>query len=205
MVAAVKALAPDFQRPDGVYDTWYIRERDRQTYLRGFNYWDSVEGALLRFVVTGPLHWLGVVDLGFDAPLPSHARPAEAIHAARIFSITRSGHAWLSAQSSPAEPTPGSLTVLPDYTILVPADAPLLDRFRVSRFTTWETPAHLQPDTISAFRYRITRSGLRRAADQGIDALRVLAFLQERCVQPLPAAVVAGLQRWQDQATSAAT
>ncbi len=64
LVAAVKTTAPDFQRPDGDYDTWYIRERDSQTYLRGFDCWDAVEGALLRFLITGPLHWLGAVNSG---------------------------------------------------------------------------------------------------------------------------------------------
>ena len=72
LVAAVKTTAPDFQRPDGDYDTWYIRERDSQTYLRGFDCWDAVEGALLRFLITGPLHWLGAVNLGLAAqPIPA--------------------------------------------------------------------------------------------------------------------------------------
>ena len=60
-----------------------------------------------------------------------------------------------------------------------------------------------QPNAEPTFCYRITQSGLRRAADQGIDALRILAFLQDRCSEPLPASVVSGLQRWQNQSTPA--
>ena len=89
LVAAVKTTAPDFQRPDGDYDTWYIRERDSQTYLRGFDCWGAVEGALLRFLITGPLHWLGAVNLGLAAQ-PS-------------FSLSTTGYAWLTAQPSPTE------------------------------------------------------------------------------------------------------
>ena len=191
LVAVVKTTAPDFQRPDGDYDTWYIRERDSQTYLRGFDCWDAVEGALLRFLITGPLHWLGAVNLGLAAQ-PS-------------FSLSTTGYAWLTTQPSPTESPSGRLTVLADYTILVPSDAPLFDRFRVSRFTTCEPPTRSQPEAEPTFCYRITQSGLRRATAQGIDALRVLAFLQEHCTDPLPAPVVSGLQRWQNQSTSAET
>jgi hypothetical protein len=196
LVAALKASTPDFQRPDGVYDTWYIRERESQTYLRGFDYWDSVEGALLRFLVAGPLHWLGVVDLGFSAPRPVQEDLALATQLASTFSVTRSGHAWLNAQPAPAAPTPGGLTVLSDYTVLVPADAPLGDRFRVSRFTTWEPAPQQTPAAAATFQYRITRSGLSRAAEQGIDAPRVLTFLQEHSSHPVPGVVIAGLERW---------
>ena len=188
LVAAVKTTAPDFQRPDGDYDTWYIRERDSQTYLRGFDCWDAVEGALLRFCISGPLHWLGAVNLGLAAQ--------------QRFCLSTTGSAWLTAQPSQTESPAGRLTVLADYTILVPGDAPLLDRFGVSRFTTWEPPTRSQPEAEPTFCYRITQSGLRRATEQGIDALRVLAFLQDRCAEPLPAPVISGLQRWQNQSTS---
>ena len=32
-------------------------------YLRGFEHWDEVDGRLIRYIITGPLHWLGVLDL----------------------------------------------------------------------------------------------------------------------------------------------
>lgn len=201
LVAAVKGSAPDFQRPDAVYDTWYIRERTSQTYLRGFDSWDAVEGALLRFLITGPLHWLGVFDLAQpDGAETPGAKPLDgpAVALDGRFSPTASGRAWLAEASLPDEETgAGALTVLGDYTILVPGDAPLHDRFRVSRFTTWEPAGPSRGDAMPLFRYRITQSGLRRAAAQGIEAGRVLAFLQERSLQPLPASVVSGLERWE--------
>ena len=33
----------------------------------GLARWDEVDGALLRFIITGPLHWLGIVDLARPA------------------------------------------------------------------------------------------------------------------------------------------
>jgi hypothetical protein len=201
LVDAIKKTAPDFQRPDGVYDTWYIRERHSQAYLRGFDFWNAVEGAVVRFLVAGPLHWLGVFDLGLASRLEplDDVTPADAPTPAphRWLSPTAAGQAWLASQPAPSGPdSEATLTVLADYTVVVPSDAPLLDRFRVSRFTTWEPPTGAHSGSALTFRYRITQSGLRRAAAQGIDAERVLAFLQERSARPLPAAVIAGLQRW---------
>ena len=59
-----RSTEPDFQRPTGNYDTWYIRDTTTQEFLKGFEQWDAVEGALLRFLFRGPLHWLGRAGFG---------------------------------------------------------------------------------------------------------------------------------------------
>ena len=53
VIRAVKEVEPDFQRPTGNYDTWYIRHNTTQEFLKGFEQWDAVEGALLRFFFGG--------------------------------------------------------------------------------------------------------------------------------------------------------
>jgi hypothetical protein len=183
LTAAIRAHAPDFQRPDGNYDTWYIRRRGAPAFLRGFEHWEQVEGELLRFILTGPLHWLGTTAL----PTGTNAPPAGV-------SVTPIGHAWLLGAPPPAEPEPALLAVQPDFTVRAPAGAALLDRFRLARFTTrlgttWDAG---QP----VFAYRISQTGLRRAAQQGIDSARVLAFLQARADAPLPDNVRRALERW---------
>jgi hypothetical protein len=183
LVAAIKAHAPHFQRPDGNYDTWYIRQRSAPAYLRGFEHWEQVEGALLRFVLAGPLAWMGATALAMDEA----GRPAS-------FSLTAAGYAWLHGTPALPEEELAMLVVQPDFTVLVPAGVALLDRFRVARFTTWlETTWEAGRPT---FAYRISQTGLRRAAQQGIDAGRVLAFLQARAAGPLPDNVVNALERW---------
>src|SRR5690606_27519516 len=61
-VADVKQHQPAFQRPSGDFDAWYLRDA-QGAYLRGFEHWESVEGALLRYLISGPLHWLGLLEL----------------------------------------------------------------------------------------------------------------------------------------------
>ncbi|MCS6845756.1 MAG: helicase-associated domain-containing protein [Caldilineales bacterium] len=187
LIAAIRRLAPDFQRGEDGFDTWYVRLRAEPRYLRGVEHWDAVEGALLRFLFTGPLFWLGAVEL--DATEVAEAveplRPTD--HAAVHW--TAAGRAWLAGDPPPPEPCDGRIAVLPDFTVVVPADAPLLERFRVSRFTTW-TPGG------PPFRYRITQNGLRRAAAQGITAQRILAYLREQVGDALPPNVARALERW---------
>ncbi|MEZ4769894.1 MAG: hypothetical protein R2844_15860 [Caldilineales bacterium] len=181
-IDAVKEHAPDFQRPDGDYGTWYIRRRDDPVFLRGFERWDEVEGELLRFLLAGPLSWLAAVLIGKDGA------------GAPIFRLTDAGARWLADETPVESPCAGRPVVLSDFTVEVPADAPLIDRFRVARFTTWEP---VVDGAAPLFRYRITQTGLRRAARQGVSPERVLAYLRERCGEALPANVAAALAGWQ--------
>jgi len=59
--ADVKAHSPGFQRPGGDFDAWYIQDARSGRFLRGFEHWDAVDGHLLAYLVSGPLHWLGAV------------------------------------------------------------------------------------------------------------------------------------------------
>ena len=64
LTAMIKREDPDFQRPEGNYTDWYLRETETGNFLTGFESWDRVDGALIRFIVTGPLYWLGAAALG---------------------------------------------------------------------------------------------------------------------------------------------
>ena len=49
----VKEKYPDFQRPAGDYDSWFIQARiGNGDYLRGFENWDHVDGTLARFFIS---------------------------------------------------------------------------------------------------------------------------------------------------------
>lgn len=177
LIEAVRAVAPDFQRPDGNYDTWYLRRRGTAEFLRGFEHWQAVEGEMLRFLLQGPLHWLGAVDINKEDA---------------AVRLTAAGYAWLAGMEEYTDATrmDGALVVQPDFVVLATTTTPLLDRFRLARFTTW-----LEPQG-TTFAYRISQSGLQRAAQQGITTPLILEFLHSHTVEPLPAKVVAALERW---------
>jgi len=181
-VAAVKQADPDFQRPDGDYTTWYIRDADSRVYLSGFESWESIEGALIRYIISGPLHWLGLTDLGTPSP------PA-------TFRLAPAGAAFLGLGGSPPEPEPAPLTLHPDFTVLVPA-ARRYERFQLSRVADWAR-------TGDHFHYRLTPASLERARRQGIPVARVLQFLGQVTAAPIPRFVEAALTRCDARGTEA--
>lgn len=174
LVAHIKAIDPDFQRPNGDYNTWYIRDLATNVYLQGFAQWDQVEGRLLRFLVEGPLYWLGLTDWAGDA-----------------FRGTERLRRWLSHQPAPAGETTLPLIVQPDATVLAPRQASRHDRFQLSRVAEAQSAESNKP-----YVYRLTPAALQRAQEQGIEPTRVLEFLQRAAQRPLPAGIRRAIERW---------
>ena len=181
---AVKAANPDFQRTAGDYEAWYIKECGSDQFLMGYAHWDQIEGALLRFLVSGPLAWLGLVELGQDQA----ARPA--------FRASPAGQLFAREQRYPpptaAEP-PAPLQIHADGRVLAPAAAGRLARFQVARLADWE-PVKAGA---TVFGYRLTAVSLRRAVQAEIPLDRALAFLEKQSGQPLPSPLKAAIDSWQ--------
>jgi hypothetical protein len=136
--------------------------------LRGFEAWESVEGALLAFLVTGPLYWLGLVDLGKSIPWLPPDR----------FRVSEAGAAILGAADPPTFLEPASIEVRVSGLLLVPPER-RYERFQMSRIAApvGEEGLHL---------YRLTPRSLRRARRQRIPLERIEEFLEEALEQPLP-------------------
>jgi len=177
-VTAVRAVDPDFQRPSGDYDTWYLRDLTTNEYLAGFESWNDVEGRLIHHIITGPSAWLGLADLGAETP----GGPIAA------FRITLTGAAFLGQVGRKAETKTGQTVLKRDFSVQIPA-AQRYERFQLARVADWVSSG----DT---FTYRITPRSLERARQQGIAVTRVLDFLQRVTGQPVPRSVEAALTRW---------
>ena len=187
LVALIRGSVPDFQRPDGNYDTWYIRDVHSGGYLSGFGSWDLVEGRLLRYLVLGPLVWLGLAETAMTAP------GQEA-----IFRLTPPTLAWLAGAEPGQEEVTMPIVVQDDGLILVPFNADRYERFQVARVAEAEP---LRPGKPA--RYRITPRSLSRADEQGIDAGRLLQFLAKASQRPVPAAARRAIERWAERGTEA--
>jgi hypothetical protein len=178
LVNAIKHVDADFQRPDGDYDSWYIRDKETGGYLSGFESWDAVEGRLIRHLIRTPLAWFGLVDLGRD----------EGQQSPTAFRLTRSGAAFLGVGEPPSTSELPSARLRSGFRIAVPA-ARRYERFQLARVADW-----LQSG--APFVYRLTPSSLRRARAQGISIIRVLEFLGDLIDAPVPRSVEAALTRW---------
>jgi hypothetical protein len=181
-VAHVRETAPDFQRPDGNYDTWYIRDTADNRWLRGFESWDAVEGRLIAWYFHGPLHWLGLAEWGEGA-----------------VRLTERAIAWLAGEAPPAAETFLPVMVQPDGTVLAPEQASRHVRFQLLRVAE---PEPVEPD--KPYRYRLTPRSLERAVAQGIPANRLMAFLVEAGGnRPIPPGVQRAIERWLENGTEA--
>lgn len=180
VVGLIKRTDADFQRPDGNYETWYIRDAATKEYLSGFDQWDSVEGRLLAFLLQGPLYWLGVVELA------AADNPATA-----AYRLTERGDQWLNQRPPAQNEVRVPLVVQGDGTLLVPHNASRYDRFQAARIGE---PLPVTPG--KPYAYRITPSSLGLAREQGISPDRLLQFLERASGRTLPTSVRRGVARW---------
>lgn len=183
VVDAVKRLDPDFQRPDGNYDTWYIRDVETDQYLAGFANWDFVEGRLLRYLIQGPLHWLGMVALSETVD------PQSATY--RLAPRTLS---WLADEPPPDEEVRVPILVQPDATLIVPHNAGRYERFQAGRIADAEP---LEPG--KPWRYRLTPASLGEANEAGITPERIGQFLEQASGRPVPPSVQRAISRWAER------
>lgn len=188
-VSAIHDQQPDFQRPAGDYDSWFIRQEKTGAYLRGFGVWDEVDGALLRSMITGPMHWLGLLDLA--APTPG-ATPT----ALRL-------SAWAEALWNASAPDglpkeTARIKASSDGRLSLPALVPRAARYQVARFCEWGNRAG--PDQ---YNYRITPAALERAKAQGLRASQLISLLRRYHEGPLPPAIIQALEHWESAGTQA--
>ncbi len=179
-VAAIHQTSPDFERPGGDYDTWYIRDEATNQYLRGFGSWDQVEGALLRFILGGPLHWLGVVDTDVDG---------------KAFCVTGIGYWLLRQGDAPTSSEGATFVVRADGQVDVSASR-RYERFQLARVAEWVASGE-------TYTYRITPSSLERAKAQRITPERIIEFLERTSGVPAPESLSGALRRWGTRGTEA--
>jgi len=181
LLAQIKETQPDFQRSAGDYDSWFIRDGKTETHLQGVKNWDKIEGSLIRYLIAGPFHWLGAIDLAFSE---KNTRP-------QAFRISNIG-SDLFRGSAPTTSTieDGLITLSNDDTLHVPQNAPRAIRYQIARFGQ---PVKQTPTEIH---YRISPTSLRTASGQGLLTSHLLQLLQQAKVKTIPPSFVQQLDRW---------
>jgi len=190
-IAHIKEIDPDFQRPGGDYTAWYIRDAFTDEILTGFEYWEHIEGALIEFIIEGPLRWLGVVQAGHGA-----------------FVLTPLSTGLLERGTWPSREDPEARVRIDEQgLIVVPAALNRFDRLQIARFSAWVSappPAPYMPDRRNRdegrYVYRLTAQSIMRAAKEGVQlSSHIVPFLQRLSHNSLPANAVQMLENWQQQ------
>lgn len=177
-IRAIKEKFPDFQRPAGDYDSWFIKREADEQYLRGFAYWDQVDGALVRYFIH-TLHWLGMADLAS----PEEGKENTAFRTVVLNAERSTFNAKISVTSN------GKITVPRFFSRAV--------RYQISRFCEWEE------SKLDEYQYQVTAHSLARAKEQGLKAEQLLALLVKYTNGAVPPALVKALKQWEAHGTEA--
>jgi hypothetical protein len=187
LIDGAQTRHPDFLRPAGDYDSWYLRNRHTGEYLQGFNHWRQVEGAYLRYLVAGPFHWLGMLDLA----TPEEGAAPTAFRRSVWWDHLLNHH-----------PPPGIrnendvLLISSDARLRAPRLAPRVARYQVARFAEWEAS---YPD---GYQYRLTPNSLARGRQQGLSAQLMLGVLR-RYASTVPPSLAHAIERWETHGPAA--
>jgi len=172
---------PDFQRSGGEYNTWFIKDAASNAYLNGFENWHRVEGKLLHYFLTGPLFWLGILDL---ATVEEGTQP---------FAFRKSKWANKLLNKKPVEYETHEISdfvLQKNGTILLPIDTQRELRYQIARFCIWEEAQHKH------YRYKISPTAVKRAEAQQISIGQIKILFQKYAKKPIPRNIIAALNRW---------
>jgi len=150
--------------------------------------WTLVEQGFIVEILTGPLHWMGLVELGYNTgeQTGENAMPAS-------YRLTDTGAWLLGIGEQPLfVESGGRLVVQPNFTILAMEPINDLVLIDLDRF------ADVQGGDL-AIVYQLTRESLYRGQQQGWDASRVMAFLEQHQGAPVATNVRRTLEEWQLQ------
>jgi hypothetical protein len=186
-ITAIREQLPDFQRANGDFDSWFIRDVETGAYLNGFEHWDDVEGQLIRFIITVLMFWLGIIDLA----APSEDAPIKA------FRLSAWSNQLLQGEPPEGLPLEGETIIArSDASLQVPRLAARSARYQIARFCRWEG---VKDDV---YNYRLTPASLEKAHQQGLQVSHLLAILNKHSAA-IPPTLVKALERWEKHGSEA--
>jgi len=181
-ISYIFQVNPDFQRPAGNYDSWYIKDITNGKFLRGFEFWNEVDGALIRFMITGPMFWLGLVDLASSQHNPVY----------QAFRLSTRFTDFLTNQT-PIEIKPQETKITIDSygKIFLSKNFSRTVRYQISRFCEWGIKEK------DGFHFQITPSSLHRATQQGLTINHITKILQSNLPHSFPPKLKLALENWE--------
>lgn len=155
--------------------------RLRRGWLTHREGWHLVEGGFIRTVVTGPLRWLGAVELeNEESPI--------------TFRLSSGAAAIMSRTEPHQEPAAwGRLIVQPNFELIALAPVSELLLVRLDRFAERTSLEHIA-------QYRLTKASVTRAIQKGLRVETIQQTLEQAGGGDIPQNVRYSLVEWERQA-----
>lgn len=154
--------------------------RLRRGWLTPREGWYSVEGGFIRALISGPLHWLGLVNLDAEHPDAFRMVPEFALITGETLSDAR-------------EPVWGRLIVQPNFEVI--ALAPVSEALLLHLDSFAE---RLRLELIA--QYRLTKASVTNAIQSGLQAETIQQILEQASGSSIPQNVQYSLVEWERQA-----
>lgn len=177
LVAMVRSVAPDFMRQRYEDSASSLLDLATGAVLSGPMSWDRVEGATIRYLLSGPLYWLGIVAWGVSGD------------GMETVSLTEHGVACLRETSPALRPQPEQASVGDDLVVRVPRKAHLGLLYRLEPYLTLVARGHIST-------YRLSQSSFGEAIQSGGSAQELVRLLGQLTGGPLPASVTGPIAQW---------
>jgi hypothetical protein len=177
----VRELAPDFLREGFEVSSSRLVDLESGDELVGTASWERVEGPLVKYLLGGPLFWLGVVEWGLANQGWDRLR------------VTSAGRAWLEGSDEALWPALDPIELTEERQIIAPE--------RCDLALLWDLEPYLElqrrgPPSV----YELKRASFARGLEAGgtLDELRKL--LERAALGLLPPAFDQALDRWAGRA-----
>lgn len=174
---ALRSTNPDFLREDYSSLSWAVVEVATDAELYGTASWDAVEGDWIRYVLRGPLQWLGVVRWGLS-------RAGEAVGFQFRPAVDTRG---TSGPRVDAQELPSGV-IREDFELSAPEDCDLGLLYRLEPYLELRRRGRVSS-------YRLTRESMLEGLEKGGSREEVRELLL-RAVEPMPANLLSQVDRW---------
>jgi hypothetical protein len=143
----------------------------------------EIEAAFVGGALSGPLHWLGMLDIAADADR------------LLAFRINDSGACALGLEAGSWDAATGDaqLIVQPNFRMFA------LGPIGEGKLAILEMFAERISADASAFEYALSREAIYQAQQDGLQVSDIIAFLQQNASVPVPSNVLRTLQDWGEQ------
>jgi len=149
--------------------------------------WEVVEAQFIRNILNGPLHWMGLVDLGYTGRVDEDGAALQPV----AYRITEIGAWLLGLGESPKLPADeGQVVVQPNFQIFA------LDPISDQVLATLDQFAE-RVSAERAIEYKLTRESVYAGQQKGWTARQVTEYLEETSGAPLPQNVARTMEEWE--------
>ncbi len=181
MVQWIYESSPHFMRSGGEYEQWFIKKRGSEEYLQGFDAWPEVDGAYAHYLISGPLHWLGMIELG-------QLKGADENLLFKKHNIEE--YLIDERPNETKESQPQRAIIHKNGEIYLPIKAEREMLYHFARFCIWNGKNE------SYFKFKLTPDAIRRAAHQQVSISHIETIFRKYGQEPIPDNIFTLLSRW---------